>query len=496
MTAVLKSAQRPMAPARQARLAGTTALTLLLCACTVGGEFKRPPAKIDPAWLDTPAGTGALRRDDWWRALDDPVLDALVARAVKESPDVRTAAAKVVQAAAQARVSAAVRNPEIGASGALDAYRIPPELAERIDGIDPFLLRDSLNIQASWEIDFWGKALSGARADRADLLASRAAYRAALVSLLGSLSSAYVDFRVLQARRVLADESASTQARSARLAAVRYREGATSPQPAAEAETGAAQARAQAEALDLQVAQARHGLALLAGMTDAEIAPMLADQRPVPAAPVPPDPGLPRDLLRSRPDVEQAELAARAQFERLKSAKASLYPSFSLAGTLGFSATTIGDSSLLDIFSWDSRSVSGGLSFLVPLFDRGRLVAQVRVQDAIVRQALIAYEKTVLAAQRDVTDALSQTVSTRRSLAALQRAERESATSLRIAAIRYREGAGDRQSLLGAQASHLAIRDALAEAQGNAALSWVALNRALGGGSGAADRAPINEESE
>lgn len=494
MTIIFSTARHRRSSAGRARLAGPITLSLLLCACAVGGEFEPPVTKIDPVWLDAPTGTVAERREDWWRLLNDPVLDELIAQAIVASPDVKTAAAKVMQAAAQARISVAERNPEIGASGALDAYRIPPELAERIDNIDPFLLRDSLNIQASWEIDFWGKALSAARADRADLLASRAAYRAALVSLLGNLSSGYVDYRVLQAQHAIANESAVTQADLARLATIRYREGAISSQPVAEAEASAAQARAQAETLSLQLAQARHGLALLAGMTDAEITPIMAEVRTVPVAPAPPDPGLPRDLLRSRPDVEQAELAARAQFERLNVAKANLYPSFSLAGTLGFSATTVGDSSLLDIFSWSSRSVSGGLSFLVPVFDRGRLTAQVRLQDAVVQQSLIAYEQAVLAAQRDVTDALSQTVATRRSLAALQRAERASAAAVRVVAIRYREGATDRQSLLKAEASHLAIRDSLVQAQGNTALSWVAINRALGGG-GATGPIPIAEDS-
>lgn len=459
---------------------------LWVSGCTVGGALPPATAIIDPAWDERQPVTAIERREDWWRALGDPMLDALVTRAIDASPDLQTAAVKVLQAEAQARVTGAASWPQFGLNGGLNAFRIPPELADRLQGIDPTILQDSLTLQGSWELDFWGKERSATRADRLSALNLRASYNAALVSLLGDLATTYVNMRVLEARLALARRTEASQAHAAVLAETRHREGKSDGQDPAQAQTSAAQARSQTASLEAQTKQQRHALALLAGLTDGEMAPLLAQSGRIPVAPAAPDSGIPRDLLRNRADVVAAELTARAQFERLKSAKASLYPSFSLSGALGLSATTIGASTLLDMFNWNKRSVSGGVALSVPLFNHGKLVSQVRVQDAAVEEALLAYEKSVLAAQRDVRDALVQFDTSQRSSSALTDAGRSSATALRIAAARYREGASDHQSLLSAEFSDLAIRDAQLQAQGNAALSYIALNRALGAGPKAA----------
>jgi len=469
------------------RAAGMTLGLLLVAGCAGGGTLPPPTPVIDTIWSDRLPANAAPRRADWWRAFTDTVLDALVAHAIRASPDLQSAAVKIVQSQAQARLSSGGGAPQIGLTGGVNAVRIPPELAERLQRLDPVIIKDSLTVQASWEPDLWGKQVNAARADRLNALGAQASYEAALVSLLGDLASAYVTLRVLEARLVIAKTTEDVQAQAAALAAIRQREGRTALQDPAQAAANAAQARAQTGTLEAQLHQQRHALALLAGMTEGEIAPVLAAPGRIPVAPAAPDAGIPRDLLRDRPDVRAAEFAARAQFAKLKSARASLYPSFSLSGLLGFSATTIGASTLLDLFTWDKRAVAGGIAFNVPLFDRGRLVAQVRVQDAAVEQALLGYEKAVLAAQRDVLNALVQCDTAQQSIAALSDADEASGIALRIAMARYREGASDHRTLLSAELSDLAIRDARLQADGNVALGYIALNRALGAGPGAAD---------
>lgn len=469
------------------RAAGVTLGLLLVAGCAGGGTLPPPTPTIAAVWTDRLPAATAARRADWWRALGDPVLDTLATRAIGASPDLQSAAVKILQSQAQARISSAGGAPQVGLTGAVNAVRIPPELAERLQRLDPVIVKDSLTLQASWEPDLWGKQRNAARADRLTALGAEASYEAALVSLLGDLASGYVTLRVLEARLALARKTEGAQAHAATLAAIRHGEGRTALQDPAQAAASAAQARAQTSALDAQLHQQRHALAVLAGMTESEIAPLLAAPGRIPVAPAASDAGIPRDLLRDRPDVRAAELAARAQFAKLKSAKATLYPSFSLSGLLGFSATTIGASTLLDLFNWDKRSVAGGVAFSVPLFDRGRLVAQVRVQDAAVEQALLGYEKAVLAAQRDVLNALVQCDTAQQSMAALSDADAASAIALRIANARYREGASDHRTLLSAELSDLAIRDARLQAEGNVALGYVALNRALGAGPDATD---------
>lgn len=471
-----------------ARAAGVTLGLLLVAGCAGGGTLPPPTPMIDAVWADRLPATTLARRTDWWRALGDPVLDTLILHAIGASPDLQSAAVKILQSQAQARLSTAGGAPQIALTGGINAVRIPPELAERLQRLDPTIVKDSLTLQASWEPDLWGKQRNAARADMLNALGAQASYEAALMSLLGDLASGYITLRVFEARLALARQSEAVQAHAATLAAVRHGEGRTALQDPAQANATAAQARAQTGALQAQLLQQRHALALLAGMTESEIAPLLAAPRRIPVAPAPPDVGVPRDLLRDRPDVRAAELAARAQFAKLQSAKANLYPSFSLSGLVGFSATTIGASTLLDLFNWDKRSIAGGVAFSVPLFDRGKLVAQVRVQDAGVEQALLGYEKAVLAAQRDVLNALVQCDTAQQSMAALSDADEASRVTLRIAMARYHEGASDHRTLLSVELSDLAIRDARLQAEGNVALGYVALNRALGAGPSAADR--------
>ncbi len=467
-------------PRPRAGVATLSVIAGCLSGCTVAPPMEPLPTHVDDAWTRQAGPDAVAQRADWWRELQDPVLDALIVRAIQTSPSLQSAAAKIAQAQGQMRSSGASRGPQLGVGGGINVLRVPPAVAERVDKIDPTILFDSLALQSSWELDFWGAAKNAARADAFAFLSTQQAYDAALVSLIGQLASAYIDFRTNQARLALARADAGGRAQSLRLAEARNRQGATDSSDPAQARLAAEQQEATVAALVLEVEQGRHAIALLVGTTDAEIAPMLAQSAPIPTVPAPPDAGVPNDLLRARPDVLQAELAARSQYARLSSARASLYPSFTLSGSVGLSGNTIGNGSLLDIFNWSGRTVSGGLSFVVPLFRRDRIVGQIEAQDAGFEQALQAYVQAVLAAHRDVADAQAQYGATRDTVAALSAATRESARLLRLANDRYEDGAATRQDILNAGFNDNATRDALLQMQGNAAIAYVTLNRSLG----------------
>ncbi|WP_033921402.1 TolC family protein, partial [Sphingomonas sp. 37zxx] len=343
----------------------------LLSGCSTGGAMPLLPVSLDTDWIADAGPEGAPPRQDWWRTLGGPALDALIVHTVSVSPTLQAAAAKVAQAGAQARISGAARKPQAGASGGLNYYRLPPELAQTLTNVGPGIAYAQLQIGSSWELDFWGRAKNAARADAYAHLGAEQDYRAALVSLIGQVANAYVQYRTNAARLAIAQGAAAAMHHGVALAEARRRSGATDAGDPAQARIAASQQDAQVAALKAAVAQARHAVALLAGMTQAEAAPLLDRPAVIPLPPASPDPGVPRDLLRARPDVMEAELVARAQYARLKSAKASLYPAFSLRGAIGFSATTVGDSSLTNLFSWDKRLISNGLSLTLPLFDHG-----------------------------------------------------------------------------------------------------------------------------
>ncbi|KPF79947.1 hypothetical protein IP78_08225 [Brevundimonas sp. AAP58] len=457
-----------------------TLCILLLSACGTTMPMAALPQAVDPAWL-TEAGPDVVpQQSDWWRAFGDPTLDALVVRAVQDSPNLQSAAAKIAQAQGQMMSTGASLGPQFAAAAGSNVVRIPPALAERIDRIDPTIYSANLGVQSSWELDFWGGARNAALGDAYAYLSAQQAYDAALVSLIGQLASAYIDYRTSQARLALARNDAALRTQSLALAEARHRHGLTDPSDPAQARLALQQQEATVAALVLDVELGRHAIALLTGTTDAEIADILIDPIPIPAAPSPPNPGVPHDLLRARPDVLQAELVARSQYARSNSAKANLYPSFSLSGSIGLSSNTIGESSLLDIFSWDERSVRGGLSIVLPLFQRDRIMGQVLVQDAGLEQAIQAYSQAVLAAQRDVADALAQYTAARDTAEALGASTAESERLVQLASDRYAQGGAARQDILTAQLNDSAVQDALLQARGNVAMAYVALNRSLG----------------
>lgn len=473
------------------RTASGLAAALLLAACSTGGLMRPLPTPVANGWSAQAGPEVVPPRADWWRALNDPTLDALVVHAVETSPNLQSAAAKVAQASAQMQISGAAVLPQHSIGGSLNQYRLPPEVAEKLKGIDPDIVLGRVQIGSQWELDLWGKARNAKRADAYGYLGAQAAYRAALVSLIGDLTAAYVDVRAAERRLAIAQQQAAIREAGLKLAKARHRDGTSDGGDPAQARALAGQQQAVVATLADAVTQGRAKVALLAGMPVQQAAPLLDTPAAIPAAGTATDPGLPRDLLRARPDVMQAELAARAQYARLKSAKASLYPSFALSGSLGLSATTIGKSSLSDIFSWDKRLITNGLSLTMPLFDHGRLAGQVEVQDAAFEQAIQAYMQAVLAAQHDVESALSQQRAAQASLTLLHGVASDMRRQVTLAEARYRRGTGTRQDLLTAQVNALAAEDAVAQAQGNAATAYVALQRALGLGAGVPGMPPM-----
>jgi outer membrane protein TolC len=191
---------------------------------------------------------------------------------------------------------------------------------------------------------------------------------------------------------------------------------------------------------------------------------------------------MPRDLLRRRPDVLQAELAAAAQSAGIGVAKAELFPSFSLGGNFGFVATTLRNGSLGDLFNWENRAATATGSFVFPILNYGRIVNSVRVQDAAFQQALFSYQNTVLQAQQEVEDARAAFAAAQEALATLTDAAASAQRSVDLAIVRYKAGAADYTTVLTAQQLLLQIQDELASARGGVPLALVSVYRALGGG--------------
>jgi outer membrane protein TolC len=159
-----------------------------------------------------------------------------------------------------------------------------------------------------------------------------------------------------------------------------------------------------------------------------------------------------------------------------------MYPAFSLSGAFGFSSNNEGDATLSDMFSWESRAVKAGASFVFPIFNYGRLVNQVRVQDAQFQQAILNYQNTVLAAQQDVENGLSAFVTAQQTLVFLETAAQSARRSSELSMVQYKGGETDYTTVLTTEQALLSVDDSLASARGNVVQGLISIYRALGGG--------------
>jgi outer membrane protein TolC len=191
---------------------------------------------------------------------------------------------------------------------------------------------------------------------------------------------------------------------------------------------------------------------------------------------------MPKDLLRRRPDVREAEFTAAAQSAGIGVAKSNLYPSFSLGGSFGYVGTSLRGGSIGDLFNWDNRAVAGSASFVFPIFNYGRIVNSVRVQDAVFQQAVLSYQNTVLQAQQEVEDARSAFAAAQSTLDILTEADTSARRTTELAIVRYKEGASDYTTVLTAEQLQLQIEDALATSRGAVPMALVSVYQALGGG--------------
>jgi NodT family efflux transporter outer membrane factor (OMF) lipoprotein len=461
------------------RLLGLALFSTLAAGCLVGPDFTTPQSNVAPGWIPNPAASPRpLNAADayWWCVFQDPVLDGLVESAFQNNLTLQIAAVRVLEARAQLNRSIGNLFPQQqGISSAITWDQVNrPATVDRAD--------DNLLFAASWEIDVWGKIRRGIESDRASYLGTVASYDDALVTLIADVASTYVNIRTAEERLRVAARNVASQKESLRVASIQFRYGETSELDVRQAQSLLGQTEAQIPAFENTLRQAKDGLALLLGRTPESIDERLAGAGEIPAAPAEVTVGIPKDLLRRRPDVRAAGLRAASQSALIGVAVASMYPAFTLAGAFGVASTNLGQSSLADMFTWQSRVAQAGASLFFPIFNYGRLVNEVRVQDARFQEAVLDYQNVVLTAQREVEDGLSAFSTSRQALASLETASTSASRSARLALLQYKAGETNYTTVLTSEQSQLAIEDSVAATKGNVALGLIAVYRALGGG--------------
>jgi NodT family efflux transporter outer membrane factor (OMF) lipoprotein len=470
---------------------------MVLTGCTVGPNFTRPQTTVNATWRDVrdPRLVSQAAADSqWWRTFNDPILDRLIERAYKQNLPLQVAGLRIVEARAQLGIATGQMFPQVQfLSGSARAVGLSEHSANFIMDANRHFGEFQLGFDAGWELDFWGKYRRGIQAESAALMGSVADYYNALVSLNAEVARTYVVIRTFEVLVDQAKQNARIQEQSLDIAQSRFRNGATSELDVSQATALLESTRSSIPQLQIRQQQARNALCTLLGQLPGTVEALLVGPRVIPRAPAQVSAGVPAAMLRRRPDIASAELAAAAQSARIGIAKAELFPSFTLLGSIGLSSS-VTEAGYKNLFSPSSIFYSVGPRISWPFFNYGRLTNAVRVQDARFQQLLVAYHETVLRAAQEVEDALTGFFRSQDAMVFDQNAVTASQRSVELSMVQYREGASDFQRVLDAQRSLLELQNTLAQTNSSVATALIALYKALGGGWEARQGQPIVPE--
>jgi NodT family efflux transporter outer membrane factor (OMF) lipoprotein len=459
---------------------------LVFCAfsaCAVGPDFKRPDSTVSQSWREKGAGqvdNQSAADPQWWKAFNDPILDRLVDFAFVQNLDVQVAGLRIVEARAQLGIASGQMFPQtqelFAKPTAVGVSTATPNLPA---GFTRHFGDFQFGFDAAWELDFWGKFRRGVEAESASLLATNADYANALVSLEAEVARTYVAIRTDEVLIKLAEENVKIQEEGLAIAQARHANGATSELDVAQAKALLESTRATVPQLNAALQQARNALSTLIAQPSGAVEAIIGAPGDIPAAPAKVSVGVPADLLRRRPDVRSAELFAAAQCARIGVAKADLFPSFTLVGTIGYRLSTpmpVSPNPLNDIF------YAFGPAINWPFLNYGRLTNAVRVQDARFQQLVVGYQSTVLKAAQEVEDSLTGFVNQQAAQESAQRSVEAAQRAAEISVVMYREGAVDYQRVIDSERTLLQQQNTLVQTRSQTTTNLIALYKALGGG--------------
>ena len=469
------------------------AVILFAAGCTtVGPDFVQPKAPALDPWPDAGrAGitTKPVEQIRWWEAFGDPVLSRLIEIAYRNNYSLKVAGLKVLEARAQLGIAVGYLYPQVQQANGSVSYTSASKNAPNTKAGDLEFWEYNVGASVGWELDFWGKFRRSVEAADTNLLASVAGYDNAFVLLVAQVADTYVAIRTAEAQLQVAQDNVAIQQRSFRITEARFRGGDVGELDMLQARTQLLGTQVTIPQIEIGLQQAKNALSTLLGRPPADLTDILGPQPgAIPTAPAAIAAGAPTDLLRRRPDVRQAELAAATQSAAVGVAEADLYPSFGLSGFLGVVAadgtntTRTGNSGIGQLFRADSLLLVGGPYFTWNILNYGRIRNNVRVQDARLQQLLENYQTTVLNAVKEVENGMVGFVKSREQERILAETEVAARRALTLANTGYREGFSDFQRVLDAQGSLLQAQRQLVTTRSTTVSSAIDIYRALGGG--------------
>ena len=452
---------------------------VVVASCTLGRDYKRPAIETPCTYRfgSTGTSTASLADLQWFELFRDDTLTQLVKAALQENFEVRIAAERVLQARAAYGITRAGQWPSVDVAAGVTAARGSQEGANRgiPAGVDTDVSYTQAGFSLGWELDVWGRLRRLSEAARAQYLATEDARRGVVTTLVADVSETYLELRALDLELEIARRTRDVANDSLRLTEARRASGVASALDVRQAEQLLFTATGQIASIEREIAQAENALSLLLGHVPGDVPrgrPLEALQAP-PAVPA----GLPSALLERRPDIRRAEQELVAANAQIGAAKAEYFPRISLTGFLGGQSRA-----LTDLLSAPARLATASLGATAPVFNAGRTRGNVKLAEAIHREAIVNYQRVIYTAFRDVSDGLAAYTKTNEQRTQQERLVEALTASSQLATQRYQGGLDSYLPVLDAQRNLFQGELELARLRQQELATVVQLYRALGGG--------------
>lgn len=454
--------------------------------CVVGPDYRRPALDVPANWSEAPENTSSQpAQAQWWLSFNDTELNSLVERAVQGNLDIQGAEARIRAARASLGIASASRWPIVNATGSYTRGRESENVPSTSTSVGRQSALDATKSEtlfhagfdARWELDLFGGARRSIEVADANYQGSLHDRSGVILSLRAEVARNYIFLRASQQELAIARASLLARQDSLHLIKVRYRSGMATDLDVASAESQVDTIASRIPALESAYKQALHRLGILLGLAPGALSEELRAPGSIPAGPASLPPSMPSDLLRQRPDILRAERRLAAATARIGVATADLYPRFSLLGALGLESR-----SGSDFFDGSSKFWSIGPSITWPIFQGGRIVANIEVRNAEQQEALINYRKTILVAYEEVENAIAAFRNEGDRRRAISKTVDSDERAVALATSLYKSGLTDFRNVLIAQQTLFQSRIDLARSDTAVATALVALHKALGGG--------------
>ncbi len=454
------------------KLASTTITLLALASsgCMIGPDYLRPVIDSPQSWRVSDETAKDLANSAWWEQFNDPVLNDLIATALRENKDLMIASARIDEYAGRYGVTRSQLFPQIG---------LGYDVTKQKNTIPGTTVKGTYNsyetfLSASWEIDLWGKIRRQSEAARAQIVATEEGRQGVILTLVSSVANNYVTLRSLDRQLEIAKATAKTRGESYQVFQDRYSGGVISQLELSQNRSQYDEALASIPVIEKTIAQQENALSLLLGRNPGPIARgKNIDELAPPTTPE----GLPSSLLERRPDLREAEQNLIAANAQIGAAKAAFFPSISLTGLLG-----VASGGLSNLFHSESKVWQYGAAVNLPIFTGGSLFGQLQVAEAQQQQALYSYQKAIQQAFSEVNNALVDQEKTRVQLAAQADEVKSLVLYAELARLRYDNGYTSYLEVVDAERSLFGVQQSYTQTKQTLLQAAINTYKAMGGG--------------